>query len=119
MFLNNLGKIADSHCKKINKVYNDVSVEIFKVMPNHIHLILRIYTNVYSSNMKLGLVSTVIKSLKSSISKKIKSKYDIEFEWQRSFYDHIIRNEQAYNKIKSYIQQNELKWLYESKIPRN
>ncbi|WP_180270772.1 transposase [Sporanaerobium hydrogeniformans] len=30
--------------------------------------------------------------------------------WQRSFHDHIIRNEQAYQKIWEYIDTNPLKW---------
>lgn len=30
--------------------------------------------------------------------------------WQRSFYDHIIRNEQDYNEIWQYIENNPQKW---------
>ena len=30
--------------------------------------------------------------------------------WQRSFYDHVIRDEAAYLEIKRYIRENPLKW---------
>ena len=30
--------------------------------------------------------------------------------WQRSFHDHIIRNQQAYEKIWNYVEYNALKW---------
>ncbi len=30
----------------------------------------------------------------------------IEFEWQPRFYDHIIRDDQEYLRIKSYIENN-------------
>ena len=30
--------------------------------------------------------------------------------WQRSFHDHIIRNEDDYKKIRQYIDNNPLKW---------
>lgn len=31
--------------------------------------------------------------------------------WQRSFYDHVIRNEQELNRIREYIINNPLRWL--------
>ena len=37
----------------------------------------------------------------------IKIKYSI---WQKSFYEHIIRNRQEYLKIKEYIKNNVLNW---------
>lgn len=30
--------------------------------------------------------------------------------WQRNYYEHIIRNEESYNRIASYIINNPLKW---------
>ena len=33
--------------------------------------------------------------------------------WQRSFYDHIIRNEENLNRIREYIQNNPLKWAFD------
>jgi putative transposase len=33
-----------------------------------------------------------------------------EFQWQKSFYDHIIRNEKSLNNIRQYIINNPLKW---------
>ncbi|MCK4401692.1 transposase, partial [bacterium] len=30
--------------------------------------------------------------------------------WQRSFYDHIIRNDKSLDKIREYISNNPLKW---------
>lgn len=87
-------------------------------MPNHIHMIIIIKeNNEDTEKRKIGLISTVIKSLKGIITKKIRGSYNTSFQWQRSFYDHIIRNEESFYKISTYIRYNELKWLYESKIP--
>ena len=33
--------------------------------------------------------------------------------WQRSFYDHVIRNRDDYNEIYKYIQENPSKWHYD------
>ena len=31
--------------------------------------------------------------------------------WQKSYYDHIIRNQEDYNEIWKYIEQNPKKWM--------
>lgn len=36
--------------------------------------------------------------------------HTMRFSWQKSFYDHIIRNEKSLNKIREYIINNPLKW---------
>ena len=33
--------------------------------------------------------------------------------WQRSFYDHVIRNEEGLNRIREYIRNNPLKWAFD------
>lgn len=37
-------------------------------------------------------------------------KSGIGFEWQRSFYDHIIRNEKSYDRIYDYMESNPSRW---------
>lgn len=37
-------------------------------------------------------------------------KIDLDFGWQDRFYDHIIRNESEYQRIRNYIKDNPLKW---------
>ncbi|MEA2095216.1 MAG: transposase [Candidatus Cloacimonadota bacterium] len=120
MKLNDLGKSADSKCHEIPDHYDNIEIEIYKVMPNHIHLIIILNeTGKDSEKKRVGYISTLIKSLKGIITKEIRKTFNIPFEWQRSFYDHIIRNEKSLYRISSYIKHNELKWIYESKIPRN
>jgi len=58
----------------------------------------------------VGIVPTqsipqMIKSLKTLISKEIG--FSI---FQRSYYDHIIRNEKDYERICEYIDTNPMKW---------
>ena len=33
-----------------------------------------------------------------------------KFQWQKSYYDHIIRNEESLRMVREYIQNNPLKW---------
>ncbi|MBR2333931.1 MAG: hypothetical protein IKA59_01140, partial [Clostridia bacterium] len=55
------------------------------------------------------------------ISKEICSKFGKQNVWQRGFYDHVIRNQQDYDEITKYIQENPYKWnldsLYNEDLP--
>lgn len=47
---------------------------------------------------------------KMTVSKHIHRAGYPEFEWQRSFHDHIIRNENSYERISNYIFNNPQAW---------
>ena len=54
-----------------------------------------------------GLISKIVKSFKEITLKTIRKKFqNYDFAWQRSFYDHIIRNDKALNNIRNYIKLN-------------
>ena len=101
--LNDNGMCVQACINTIEKVFKNIRVDNSVVMPNHIHLILAAGENAPNIN-------TVIGQLKSAVTKQIhKSKPDLQI-WQRSFHDHIIRNQQSYEKIWNYVQYNALKW---------
>ena len=73
-------------------------------MPNHIHMIV-----VMEKGNTLTL-EQIIGLYKSGVSREIR-KNDVDFEiWQRSFHDHIIRNQASYEKIWLYIEGNPQCW---------
>ncbi len=37
--------------------------------------------------------------------------------WQRSYYDHVIRNEEDYQKVRSYIIANPVQWAIDEENP--
>ena len=76
-------------------------------MPNHIHMILRIeggHGPMWASAPTQS-VSTRIRSFKALVSKEVGRPI-----WQRSFYDHVIRNEADYLRIWEYIDNNPACW---------
>ncbi len=59
---------------------------------------------------KHTVISNIVGYLKMNSSKQI-HKFDKDMKvWQRSYYDHIIRNETDYNEIWHYIENNPAKW---------
>ena len=59
-------------------------------------------------------ISKIIQGFKSSVTRKVrKRRGNNAFGWQRSFYDHIIRNEKNLNGIREYIRNHPLKWAFD------
>ena len=106
--LNIYGEIARSDLQ--NMVYHFEHLELIKyvVMPNHIHAIIRIGCDKDSG--KRPNLNTVVGLYKSGVTRKIREIHPDLVVWQRSFHDHVIRNQQGYEKIWTYIDNNPLKW---------
>lgn len=104
--LSTAGTIADEEIKGINNIYgSNIRIEKYVIMPNHIHMIIVIDSFSDGRTQFAPTVSRIIKQFKGVITKKIG-----ESIWQRSFYDHIIRNENEYIQIWDYIDTNPIKW---------
>jgi REP element-mobilizing transposase RayT len=112
--LSDAGKNVDVAIENISRIYEYVVVDKYIIMPNHIHMIIVIQNNDLGQDVEgygrlliapTKSLSIIIKQLKSEVTKQVG--YSI---WQRSFYDHIIRNENEYLKIWQYIDENPMKW---------
>ena len=93
------GTIVRDYIKKIEEIYKNTIIDEYVVMPNHILMNIQI-----TKNNKVP-ISRIIKQYKMYVSKKVG--YSIQ---QKLFYEHIIRNEKEYYKIKNYIQNNVVNW---------
>ena len=103
--LSDIGMIVDNEIQKLNTVYDSVRVDKYCIMPDHIHMILTIELDEYRRTQFAPTISRVIKQFKGSITKQVGMPI-----WQKSFYDHGIRNQQDYNEIWQYIENNPLKY---------
>ena len=86
--------------------YNNVFIDKYVIMPDHIHFILRIEGFENDNSNKYSTVSNFVSTFKRFCNKEYG-----ENIFQRSFYDHVIRNEEDYVEIWSYIVNNPLKLL--------
>ena len=103
--LSRWGNVVQNAICSISKHYPAVSVDLFAIMPNHIHLLLQINTNADGRAMLAPTISTVIQQFKGSVTKQIGQSV-----WQKLFHDHVIRNAQDYLKILEYIDNNPARW---------
>ncbi len=141
MNMNEYGEIVFKYWNQIPEYYKNVCIDKFIIMPNHLHAIIiindvgRVGTEYYSvptaNTNKLntdlidekpsyGLLSNIIKSSKRESTICIR-KYlkDYDFQWQRSFHDHIIRDEDDLARIRQYIKDNSCKWHLDRNNPEN
>lgn len=127
MILNELGQFTTIQRCKISDHYPMVDCHEFICMPNHIHGILIIRdvgtqflasdtTNQWSMTYKntslqqsfipkSWSLGAIIRGYKIWIT-KYANQNNITFARQWRYHDHIIRNEQEYNRIKYYIKTN-------------
>jgi hypothetical protein len=64
----------------------------------------------------LGQIVAYFKYQTTKSINKVRSTPGLQV-WQRSYYEHIIRNEEELNKIRYYIQTNPLKWHLDRENP--
>ena len=96
--------VCEKYINNINTKYENVTVDKYVIMPNHIHLIILLHGTMRTLSSAQN-IENIIRSLKTLVTKEAKIPI-----WQRSYHDHIIRGEKDYNKIWEYIDTNVIKW---------
>ena len=91
--LSKFGQVVKSAINEIPKRYDKIEIDKYVIMPNHVHMIL-IITASGGRPMTAPTISWVINQFKGHITKQIGFSV-----WQKSFNDHIIRNEREYQEI--------------------
>ena len=135
-----IGRIAREFWFEIPKHSENVQLDEFAVMPNHIHgvliiggsviqkadakprrgVLLNATRNHYSQiSPKKHTLSVVIRTYKSALTRWCKQNGYAYFRWQSNYYEHIIRDEEDLNQIREYIISNPLKWALDKENPAN
>lgn len=128
MCLNDAGRLAHEEWEKTRAMRESIELHEFIVMPNHIHGIIEIVVGARCTRpdvvgdevrrnqagrvQRAPTIGDVVRGYKSAVTKRINQLRNISNSpvWQRNYYEHIIRNEEAYLKITEYIQTNPLRW---------
>ena len=106
------GEVVKEQLLALEAKYENVTVDNYVIMPNHIHAIIFLHEKAggASPSPTLNDVVCTFKSLSSRICKK---PYDTDKLFQRSYVDHIIRNREDYEKHVKYIHENPMRWHYD------
>ncbi|MBN2030017.1 transposase [bacterium] len=125
------GKMVKSEWLKISRIRENITLDEFIIMPNHLHGIIIISesdkmihhvgairriapTNNIKNPIgpKPGSIGAIMGQFKSITTKHINKIRNTQRTpvWQRNYYEHIIRDENELNQIREYILSNPMKW---------
>ncbi|MCX7544250.1 transposase [Marinicella gelatinilytica] len=133
--LSETGIIANILWYEIKHHAINIGLDAFVVMPNHVHGIIFLHGNIDTQikkgaetrhalsksvqkqttgqnrfqNQGKNTLSSIMGGYKSAVTKHAR-RIGFEHNWQPRFYEHIIRNQQALEKIQAYIIDNPLNW---------
>lgn len=113
MHLNNKGLMIENWLNKLESKFQGCQLFDYVIMPNHIHFIIEInhpMDKKYSLNkiiqwFKIMTTNEYIREVKSGNWERFENRI-----WQRSFHEHIIRNNKSCNAISDYIANNVYNW---------
>ena len=139
MHLSEQGRIAQYEWNNLSRRFPGIELDHYVIMPNHVHGILirtqRIKPPIRDEPSSVishttGILRTqridpmrsqklheIMRTFKAVVSCRIHKSATPEFAWQREYYDHIIRNQQQLDRIRTYIINNPTTWRKDSLRP--
>ena len=107
--LTRIGQIVEKFILSTESIPG-VHVDKYVIMPNHIHILLRIEPR--AANSRPYDLSTVIGQMKRWASAQCRIAL-----WQRSYHDHVVRGDADYREIWQYIDTNPARWAEDCYAP--
>lgn len=112
-----------------------VELDHWVVMPNHLHGILMLddngkgvqlnaptprQTTRYSQiSPHKNTLAVIVRTYKAAVTSACRKQNLIEFAWQRSYFERVVRSENELNRIRQYIIDNPAKWAEDRENPHH
>ena len=103
--LTRIGQLTETAILAIPDRYPGVFVDHYVIMPNHVHLILRLDAG-SGRPMVVPTVGRILQQMKGWVTKQANQPV-----WQSRYYDHVIRDDYDYKTKYQYIDENPENWL--------
>jgi REP-associated tyrosine transposase len=134
MRLNAAGRIVEQFWLAIPIHFPDVVLDAFVVMPNHVHGIVIIIDRAVGAKNFSPLprkdaevrtpnrspsktIGSIVRGFKIGVTKWFREGRGAEKVWQRNYYEHIVRDEEALSRIRQYIENNPMQWAHDRENP--
>jgi putative transposase len=146
MILNEFGAIVADEWEKSAIIRPTLELDTWVVMPNHFHGIVTINNPVGANNNPVGAQSfaplqfthiddqhsyelhrkprslgSFVAGFKTSVTRRINAIRETPNipVWQRNYYEHIIRDEETWQRLRQYIANNPISWELDQLHPDN
>lgn len=107
--LTRYGEVADKYLRSMSDFYEDIVIDNYVIMPNHIHLLLRIKPIKGPSGTTVPTRISKISRFIGTFKRFCNKEYGCNI-WQYRSYDHVVRGNSDYREIWMYIDNNPAKW---------
>jgi putative transposase len=128
---NTAGRIVQAVWAELPVRFPHIEVDNFITMPNHIHGIIHVGAQFIAPSAAMSQTSNIqpdaihraptlgeiIRAYKAVSTREIRQMVNGNFNWQRSFYDYIIRDEDSLNRVRQYILDNPARWEFDEENP--
>jgi putative transposase len=136
VYLSDIGRIIFNYWLEMPGHFNNVKLDDWIIMPNHLHGIIeilqakdfgnehcrdapwRVSTRNKFAPLKPKSLQSIVNHFKGAVKREC-NKNNLDFEWQPRYYEHIIKNDEDYARIKEYIANNPLNWELDRNNPIN
>jgi len=129
--LNAIGEVVATVWQDIPRHFPNVGTDEFILMPNHLHGILIFFGHeddpatesrpprARMPGPKRASLASIIGAFKSSASRHINAATSARISplWQRGYYDHVVRSDDALDRVREYIRNNPLSWALDEDNP--
>ena len=111
MILSDYGKVVEKYIQSIESAYSDITMMNYVIMPNHIHMIVMIYSddNIFLRSQTETSANDIIPIMIAAFKKFVDKEIGFNI-WHRSYHDHVIRSEKGFETIWDYIEDNPARW---------
>jgi REP element-mobilizing transposase RayT len=105
--LNDMGTIVQQTWDDLPTHYQGIELDAFIVMPNHVHGIIILA----DQSERRHPISEIVRGFKTFSARGVnKCAGSRSVLWQRGYYEHVIRNEKALDRIRAYVANNPSRW---------
>jgi putative transposase len=143
MRLNDAGHMAAAVWSNMLEHFPKIELDMFVVMPNHLHGIIVLSEDRGSLHVQGGhegrpyalgdgttmrkapTIGDIVGAFKSLATLQfvegVKNERWQKFDrrvWQRNYYEHVIRDERDLNRVRRYIDENPLRWEFDQENPQ-
>ena len=126
MVLSRYGRIVLTDWQNLPKRHSHIELDAFIVMPNHVHGIVVIKdipvkadSGMVSETAKRTPLPEIVRGFKTFSSRRVnRARRMVGIPvWQRNYWEHVIRNQEAFNRIHEYILTNPKHWQLDRENP--
>ena len=125
--LNETGRVIQTTWGELPSRFSNIAIDALAVMPNHIHGIVLVGAQFIAPSHPRGknlgamnrnhTLGEIVRTFKAASTRLIRSTGNLNFAWQRNYYEHVIRDDNSLNRIRQYILDNPARWDMDRENP--